>query len=74
VPVSGIEIRLELLGEHGNDSNELEGDTTQSTQNGVAVFPDLRVDRDEDGYRLRATAPGRPELGSVDSDTFDVED
>lgn len=74
VPVSGIEIRLELLEESGKDSKELEGDTTQSTADGVAVFPDLRVDRDEDRYRLRASAPGRPELGSVDSDTFDVED
>jgi hypothetical protein len=74
VPVSGIEIQVELLREHGNDSSELEGDTTQSTEDGVAVFPDLRVDRDEDRYRLRASAPGRPELGSVDSDTFEVED
>lgn len=73
VPVSDVEIRLELLRED-RDSRELEGTTTQVTQNGVAVFPDLRVDRDEDGYRLRASSPDRPELGSVDSETFDVED
>lgn len=73
VPVSGVEIRLELLRDDRN-SNELEGTTTGVTDDGVAVFPDLRVDRDEDGYRLRATAPERPELESVDSETFDVED
>lgn len=73
VTVSGIEIELELFRE-GRGSNELEGTTTQVTVDGVAAFPDLRVDRDEDDYLLRATAPGRPELGSVDSDTFDIED
>lgn len=73
VPVSGIEIELELLRD-GRGSNELEGTTTQTTQDGVAVFPDLRVDHDEDDYRLRATAPGRPELESADSEPFDVED
>jgi Invasin, domain 3 len=73
VPLSGVEIRLELVRDD-HDSNELEGDTTQLTEVGIAVFPDLRVDRDERGYRLRATAPERPELGSVESETFDVED
>jgi hypothetical protein len=74
VPLSGVEIRLELVREDDHDSNELEGSTRQFTEAGVAVFPDLRVDRDEDDYRLRATAPERPELGSVDSESFDVED
>ncbi len=73
VPVSGIEISLELMGDWW-ESNELEGDTTRETVDGIAVFTDLEVDRDDDGYRLRATAPSRPELGSVDSETFDVED
>jgi Bacterial Ig-like domain (group 1) len=73
VPLSGVEIRLELIREKGETSDELEGDTTQITDDGVAVFPDLRVDRDDEHYRLRATAPGRPDLGSVDSETFDVE-
>jgi hypothetical protein len=74
VPLSGVEIRLELIREQGEGSDELEGDATQITDDGVAVFPDLRVDRDDSDYRLRATAPERPELGSVDSETFDVED
>jgi adhesin/invasin len=74
VPLSGVEIRLELIDEDGDSSNDLEGDTTQITDGGVAVFPDLRVDRDEQDYRLRATAPERPELDSVDSETFDIED
>jgi hypothetical protein len=74
VPLSGVEIRLELIRERGEHSNELEGDTTRSTDAGIAVFPDLRVDHDHRDYRLRASAPERPELGSVDSETFDVED
>lgn len=73
VPLSGVEIRLELIREKGEGSDELEGDTTQITDDGVAVFPDLRVDRDDKHYRLRATAPERPELGSVDSEPFDIE-
>jgi adhesin/invasin len=73
VALSGVEVRLELIGERGEGSDELEGTTTQLTDDGVAVFPDLRVDRDDHDYRLRATAPGRPELGSVDSETFDIE-
>ena len=72
VPLSGVEIELELIRERGERSKELEGDTSESTDEGVAVFPDLRVDRDDENYRLRATAPDRPELGSVDSETFDI--
>jgi hypothetical protein len=74
VPVSGIEIELELIEEDGKHSNEIEGERTRGTEAGVAVFPDLEVDKEEDGFRLRATARGRPELGSVDSEPFDVED
>jgi len=74
VPVSGVEIRLELFRERGESSDDLEGETTAVTDDGVAVFPDLRVDHKEKHYRLRATAPERPELGSVDSETFDIED
>lgn len=74
VPLSGIEIRLELIRDQGQGSDELEGDASRETESGVAVFPELAVDRDDSGYQLRATAPGRPELGSVDSEPFDVED
>jgi len=77
VPLSGIEIRLELFRQHEDhehDSNELEGGTRQFNEAGIAVFADLRVDRHEHDYRLRATAPDHPELGSVDSESFDVED
>jgi len=74
VPVSGVDIRLELNRERGESSDDLEGETTAVTDDGVAVFPDLRVDHKEKHYRLRATAPERPELGSVDSETFDIED
>ncbi|HEX2218692.1 MAG TPA: Ig-like domain-containing protein [Gemmatimonadales bacterium] len=75
VPVSGVEIELELILEDDDKgSKELEGERTRGTENGVAVFPDLEVDKEEDGFRLRASARGRPELGSVDSEPFDVED
>ncbi|HEY9507991.1 MAG TPA: invasin domain 3-containing protein [Gemmatimonadales bacterium] len=74
VPLDGVEIRLELIREKDHGSNELEGTTAQLTDDGVAVFSDLRVDRGDRDYRLHATAPGRPELGSVDSETFDIED
>lgn len=74
VPLSDVEIELELIGEKGEDSKELEGDTAEATDEGIAVFPELRVDRDDEDYRLRATAPDRPDLGSVDSETFDIGD
>ena len=74
VPESGVEIELELILEDDKSSKELEGERTRGTENGVAVFPDLEVDKEEDGFRLRASARGRPELGSVDSEPFDVED
>jgi hypothetical protein len=73
VPLSGIEIEVELL-RNDKTSKELEGDRTRSTEDGIAVFPDLEVDRDDDDYRLRASAPGLPQLGSVESSPFDVED
>jgi hypothetical protein len=72
--LSGVEIEIELIREEGRPSNELEGDRTRDTEDGIAVFPDLEVDRDDDGYRLRAFAPELPELGSVESSSFDVED
>jgi hypothetical protein len=74
VPLAGIEIRLELIRDKGVGRHELEGDATQATTGGVAVFPGLAPEREEKDYRLRATAPSRPELGSVDSEPFDVED
>jgi hypothetical protein len=75
VPIAGIEIELALIDERGHDHGDLEGTTTALTgANGIAVFPDLRVDRDDDEYRLRASAPDSPELEPVMSQPFDVED
>ncbi len=74
VPVDGIEIELVLLDEHGHFKNDLDGDRTQSTNDGVAVFPGLEVDRDRDDYRLRAFVRDRPDLDSAVSETFDIED
>ena len=74
VPLSGVEIEIELIRDDDRDSNDLEGDRRRDTVNGIAVFPGLAVDRDDDGYRLRASAPDLPELGSVESAPFNVED
>jgi hypothetical protein len=74
VPVSGVEIEIKLIKSDGHDSKELKGERKRDTQDGVAVFPDLVVNRDDSDYRLRASAPGRPELGTVDSEPFDIED
>jgi hypothetical protein len=74
MPLSGVEIEIELIRDQDQTSKELEGDRTRDTEDGIAVFPDLEVDREDDGYRLRASAPGLPELGSVESSPFNVED
>jgi Invasin, domain 3 len=74
VPVSDVEIEIELIKEDGHDSKELEGERTRETEDGIAVFPDLVVKKHEDNYRLRASAPDLPELGSVESAFFNVED
>jgi hypothetical protein len=74
VPLSDVEIEIELIRDEGQRSNELEGERTRDTEDGIAVFPGLEVDRDDDGYRLRASAPDFPELGSVESAPFNVED
>ena len=74
VDLSGAEIELELLRDEGHRSNELEGDSSRATENGIAVFPDLSVDHDGHDYRLRAFVRERPELGSVVSSPIDVED
>ncbi len=75
VPVGGIEIEMALIDERGHDHHDLEGTTIVATgENGIAVFPDLEVDRDRKDYRLLASVPAMPELGSILSETFDVED
>lgn len=74
VTVSGVEIEIELLEGDGETSDELKGDRTRSTEDGIAVFPDLQVHSSNEDYRLRASAPGMPELGSVESASFNVED
>lgn len=58
-------INLELL---GDDDARLKGDRSRVTQNGVATFDDLRVDRDGN-YRIRASTDGLP---PVDSDQFNI--
>jgi Invasin, domain 3 len=74
LPLSGVEIEIELIRENGDDSHELDGDLVRGTEDGVAVFPGLVVDKHDENYRLRASAPGSPELGAVESAPFNVED
>ncbi len=74
VTVSGVEIEIELLEGDGESSDELKGGSKRRTEDGIAVFADLRVDSSNEDYRLRASAPAMPELGSVESASFNVED
>ena len=75
VPLSGVEIRLELIREQRRQLRRSRGGhhgrspTTASPSSPTCGWTATRSD-----YRLRATAPERPELGSVDSETFDIED
>jgi adhesin/invasin len=80
VPRSGIEILLGLFQE-GNDvpsNNHWKGDRAQDTEDGIAVFDDLRVTR-EGRYRIRAISDDLPELGPhgpepfLFSDEFEVD-
>jgi hypothetical protein len=73
VPLSGVVIEIEFLRSNGND-HDFDGDGTRSTVGGVAVFPDLSVDHNHDDFQLRASAPDRPELGTVLSNFFAIED
>jgi hypothetical protein len=74
VPLTGIEIDLDLIRDNGAPSKDLEGDDTQPTVDGIAVFPDLEIDHEGDGYRLRAAVSGVLEVDAAESPPFDVED
>ena len=75
VPLSGVEIRIDLIRSNNREDNgRLDGDRTVETQDGVAVFPGLSVDRDEAGFRLRASAPGLEGVEPVLSEPFEVDD
>lgn len=68
VSLSNVEIRIST----GPGDGKLDGHEKRDTQNGVAIFDDLRIKKDGDGYVLTATASRRPELGQVTSNSFDV--
>jgi hypothetical protein len=72
-PEDGVKVRIDLVRANGDlADNDLRGKDTQEIKDGVATFDDLHVDREDTGYRLRASAPDRPELGTVLSTPFDV--
>jgi hypothetical protein len=62
-----FKVKLELI---GSDRGKLKGRRDEDTRDGVAIFDDLKVDR-EGEYRLRASVDGLP---SVDSDEFEIHD
>jgi hypothetical protein len=72
--LDGVSIDIDLIEENGRESRELEGDTLQETDDGIAVYPGMQVDRDHDDLRLRASSPDLPGLGQVFSNSFDVAD
>ncbi len=74
VPLSGVRIDIDLLETDGDQSNDLDGDDSEATVNGVAVFPDLSVDDSNEQYRLRASSNELQELPPAVSQFFDVED
>ncbi len=74
VDLDGVSIDIDLFEENGHQSRELEGDTFQDTDDGVAVYPGMQVDRDRENLRLRASSPDLPGLGQVFSNFFDVAD
>jgi hypothetical protein len=61
-----FEIKLQLLGDH--DDGELKGHEREQTRSGIAIFNDLRIEK-EGQYRLRASSDGLP---SDDSDVFEI--
>jgi adhesin/invasin len=67
-PSSGIVIHLALVPSRG----DLRGATDQPTQNGVAVFGDLKVNHSGTGFVLVASVGSQPDLGQVQSAAFDV--
>ncbi len=74
VDLDGVSIDIDLFEENGRESRELEGDTFQETDDGIAVYQGMQVDRDHDNLRLRASSPDLPGLGQVFSNFFDVAD
>jgi hypothetical protein len=73
VPLSGVQIEIEFFRSDG-DSHRFDGEPIRTTVDGIAVFPDLSNSHTHDDFHLRASSPERPELGSVESNTFAVED
>jgi hypothetical protein len=75
VPLSGVVIYLGLFrdGKDKPSNQEFDGERFREARDGVAVFSDLRVKKEGNGYRLRALSDDFPEVGPTFSDRFDVE-
>jgi hypothetical protein len=69
-PESKVKVVITLA----DGSDELGGKREADTKNGFAVFDDLKVEQEGDAVVLRAQVPEAPQLGSVDSRPFRVED
>lgn len=68
VPDFKVKIRIELAAGEG----KLDGKRDKDTKDGIAVFDDLRIDHEGEGYVLRAFAPEVSFLGSVETAPFTV--
>jgi hypothetical protein len=56
------------------DGGKLEGGREKDTQDGIATFDDLKVDKPGSGSVLQAFAPDDGFLGIVQSQPFNVEE
>jgi hypothetical protein len=69
--VSEPKFKIEL--ELAAGSGKLEGKVERDTNDGLAVFDDVKVSKRGDGHVLRARARDHAELGTVESSPFRVE-
>ncbi|MBA3659108.1 MAG: hypothetical protein H0W67_05880, partial [Gemmatimonadales bacterium] len=66
----GFQVTLDLA-RSSDERIRLRGDLSRRTEEGVAVFDDLRVDSEAGDLRLRAQADG---LSDVESASFEIRD
>ena len=64
-------VTVSLTPDTGTPGASLSGANRKKVKGGLAVFPNLRIDRAGDDYQLTATAPG---LEAATSESFDVTD
>jgi hypothetical protein len=75
VPLSGVRLVLALFREGDDDptNGRLRGEREQVTANGVAVFPGLEINDEDESYRLRVRSDDLPQVAPGFSVPFDVD-